>query len=123
MVVSAESYNQYLDQLSEKSGIEIRNYDDLINQLAGALCKENKGIENEGKENNLAQLIKQQYPVALVDEFQDTDPQQYAILKAVYLSHSNTDTNTNNSDIPSALYMIGDPKQAIYKFRGADIYA
>ncbi|MCU7799188.1 MAG: exodeoxyribonuclease V subunit beta [gamma proteobacterium symbiont of Lucinoma myriamae] len=101
-----------------KQAARVMNYDDLINQLAGALSKENKGIENEGKENKLAQLIKQQYPVALVDEFQDTDPQQYAILNAVYLNSK----NTNSNDIPSALYMIGDPKQAIYAFRSGDVF-
>ena len=98
-----------------KQAARVMNYDDLINQLAGALDHQNKD-----KENKLAQLIRQQYPVALVDEFQDTDPQQYAILKAVYLSNTNTDKNIN--DIPSALYMIGDPKQAIYAFRSGDVF-
>ncbi|MCN4143840.1 MAG: exodeoxyribonuclease V subunit beta [Thiohalomonas sp.] len=101
-----------------KQRARVMNYDDLINQLATALYNKKKTIEN-----NLAQLIKQQYPVALVDEFQDTDPQQYAILKAIYLNNSTIDTDTTNSnDIPGALYMFGDPKQAIYAFRSGDVF-
>ena len=54
------------------------------------------------------------FPVALIDEFQDTDAKQYAILDAVY-------PNLENAN-ESALLMIGDPKQAIYRFRGGDIF-
>ncbi|RKZ91470.1 MAG: exodeoxyribonuclease V subunit beta, partial [Gammaproteobacteria bacterium] len=92
-----------------KQRARVMNYDDLINQLAAAAAKE----------NNLTQLIKEQYPVALVDEFQDTDPQQYAILKAVYQSSKNAATDDST---PGALYMIGDPKQAIYAFRSGDVF-
>ncbi|MCR9185682.1 MAG: exodeoxyribonuclease V subunit beta [Halieaceae bacterium] len=62
----------------------------------------------------LAAALLQQYPVALVDEFQDTDPEQYDILNAIY-----------RSDLQPAplLCMIGDPKQAIYGFRGGDVFA
>ena len=92
-----------------KQRARVMNYDDLINQLGAAVAKE----------NNLAQLIKAQYPVALVDEFQDTDPQQYAILKAVYQGSKDTETDDSS---PGALYMIGDPKQAIYAFRSGDVF-
>jgi exodeoxyribonuclease V beta subunit len=56
-----------------------------------------------------------QYPVALVDEFQDTSPLQYRLLDQIY--------HVSSNDPTSALLMIGDPKQAIYSFRGADIHA
>lgn len=79
-------------------------FDDLLTRLDEALQKP------AGK--RLAQLIRQQFPVAMVDEFQDTDPIQYRILSKVYLE---TPDNTG-------LFLIGDPKQAIYAFRGADIY-
>ena len=62
----------------------------------------------------LAAIIRQQFPAALIDEFQDTDPVQYRIFDRVYRvadNHSGT-----------LLTMIGDPKQAIYSFRGADIH-
>ncbi len=58
----------------------------------------------------LTQAIRAAYPVALVDEFQDTDDRQWAIFKALY-SHDGT-----------SLTLIGDPKQAIYAFRGGDIH-
>jgi exodeoxyribonuclease V beta subunit len=61
----------------------------------------------------LATAIRQQYPVALVDEFQDTDPWQYDTLDHIYASDACGEAN--------ALVMIGDPKQAIYSFRGADL--
>ena len=62
----------------------------------------------------LADTIRRQFPVALIDEFQDTDPVQYRIFDAVYQVASN--------DPATALILIGDPKQAIYAFRGADIH-
>ncbi|QJC36683.1 exodeoxyribonuclease V subunit beta [Enterobacteriaceae endosymbiont of Donacia simplex] len=58
----------------------------------------------------IIQEIKKLFPVILVDEFQDTDIQQYKILKKIYF---------NNNNI---VVLIGDPKQAIYSFRGADIF-
>ncbi len=58
----------------------------------------------------LASALAQQYPVALIDEFQDTDPVQFAVFQRIY------------QDNPGALFYVGDPKQAIYSFRGADIH-
>ncbi|MFG6666969.1 exodeoxyribonuclease V subunit beta [Halomonas sp. HNIBRBA4712] len=62
----------------------------------------------------LAAQIRRQFPVALIDEFQDTDPVQYRIFDAIY----QVATPTRDS----AILLIGDPKQAIYAFRGADIF-
>ncbi len=62
----------------------------------------------------LADTIRRQFPVALIDEFQDTDPVQYRIFDAVY--------QVARNDPATALILIGDPKQAIYAFRGADIH-
>ncbi|HET8764371.1 MAG TPA: UvrD-helicase domain-containing protein, partial [Rhodanobacter sp.] len=77
-------------------------YDDMLQRLANAL--------DDDHGEALAQRIVAQYPVALVDEFQDTDPLQWHSLERVYV------------DRPGAtLCLIGDPKQAIYGFRGADI--
>src|SRR5690606_5491041 len=62
----------------------------------------------------LAQAIREQYPIALVDEFQDTDPVQYEIFDRIYrVAENQQDTG---------IFLIGDPKQAIYSFRNADIY-
>ena len=62
----------------------------------------------------LGAQIRRQFPVALVDEFQDTDPVQYRIFDCVY----RIDENRRDTGV----FLIGDPKQAIYAFRGADIH-
>ena len=63
----------------------------------------------------LAQVIRRQFPAALIDEFQDTNPVQYRIFDRIY------GVADNSREVLFAL--IGDPKQAIYGFRGADIHA
>ena len=81
-------------------------FDDMLLRLDAAL-------QSDGGER-LATLIREQFPVALIDEFQDTDPVQYRIFESIYrIEDNNPDTG---------LFLIGDPKQAIYAFRGADIY-
>lgn len=79
------------------------DFDDLLTRL-------NKALQGPGNEG-LAKIIADQYPVAMIDEFQDTDPVQYAAFSRIYGGRPQT-----------ALLMIGDPKQAIYAFRGADIH-
>ena len=81
-------------------------FNDLLTGLDDALCGPN-GLR-------LAEIIRRQFPVALIDEFQDTDPVQYRIFDAVY--------HVATNDSKTALILIGDPKQAIYAFRGADIH-
>ncbi|PMR72814.1 exodeoxyribonuclease V subunit beta [Billgrantia endophytica] len=66
----------------------------------------------------LGAQIRRQFPVALVDEFQDTDPVQYRIFDCVYRIHENGRGSSHNTGV----FLIGDPKQAIYAFRGADIH-
>lgn len=81
-------------------------FDDMLLRLDAAL-------HSAGGER-LATLIREQFPVALIDEFQDTDPVQYRIFDSIYRLEGN--------DEQTGLFLIGDPKQAIYAFRGADIY-
>lgn len=78
-------------------------FDDMLSRLDEALC----GDSGE----TLASAIRQRFPVAMIDEFQDTDPQQYRIFRRIWRRQPET-----------ALLLIGDPKQAIYAFRGADIF-
>ncbi|HIF9541736.1 TPA: exodeoxyribonuclease V subunit beta [Photobacterium damselae] len=100
------------------------SFDDLLTQLAAALQ-----ANDNASASTLAQRIRTLYPVAMIDEFQDTDPLQYYIFNTVY-GHSSLVEDENlsegsDSDAargPSGLFMIGDPKQAIYAFRGADIF-
>ncbi|PSJ22407.1 exodeoxyribonuclease V subunit beta [Halomonas sp. ND22Bw] len=80
--------------------------DDLLHRLDAAFAGE--------AGETLASRIREQFPVALVDEFQDTDPVQYRLFDRVYALEENRDD--------SAVLLIGDPKQAIYAFRGADIH-
>lgn len=87
-------------------------FNDMLVRLDEALQSEGGG--------HLADTIRRQYPVALIDEFQDTDPLQYRIFNRVY---QNAQVQELMSTVePCALLMIGDPKQAIYAFRGADIH-
>jgi len=81
-------------------------FDDMLLRLDAAL-------QSDGGER-LATLIREQFPVALIDEFQDTDPVQYRIFESIYRIEDNSPE--------TGLFLIGDPKQAIYAFRGADIY-
>jgi len=80
------------------------DFQDLLQRLHVALHADHGAM---------AAAIRAQYPVALVDEFQDTDPWQYQSLDRIY--------HTACVEPHNALVMIGDPKQAIYSFRGADL--
>ena len=84
------------------------SYDDMLSRLDTAL----HGPHSE----DLIQRLRKRYKVAFVDEFQDTDPVQWRIFKRLFL----------DADTPAPcnlLFLVGDPKQAIYAFRGADVYA
>ena len=84
---------------------------DMLDRLDAALDESVHGA----KAQRLRQRILDQYPVALIDEFQDTSPVQLRIFDRLYRIADN--------DPARALLLIGDPKQAIYGFRGADIYS
>ena len=86
---------------SHKASAGLFDFNDLLEWLYWALHNPDSG---------LAAHLLQQYPAALVDEFQDTDPWQYGALDQIYRPGSD-----------SVLVLIGDPKQAIYSFRGADV--
>ncbi|HEX9529565.1 MAG TPA: UvrD-helicase domain-containing protein, partial [Acidimicrobiales bacterium] len=79
-------------------------YDDLVTRLHDTLTDDKRGAAACAR-------LRERYQVALVDEFQDTDPVQWGILARAF------------GDGQATLVLIGDPKQAIYGFRGADVYA
>ncbi|MGK9066913.1 exodeoxyribonuclease V subunit beta [Stutzerimonas chloritidismutans] len=85
-----------------KAAQRLLAFDDLLNRLNQAL----RGPAGD----DLAASLRASYPLALIDEFQDTDPIQYAIFDRIYTKGS-----------PASLCFVGDPKQAIYAFRGADL--
>ncbi|HLH77174.1 MAG TPA: UvrD-helicase domain-containing protein [Candidatus Binataceae bacterium] len=80
------------------------DYEDLLRQLW-------KGLEGPGGAR-LTEALRKRYRYALVDEFQDTDDLQWSILQRIFV----------NSRTGNVLMVVGDPKQAIYAFRGADVH-
>jgi len=93
--------NTELDQ--RKNALQVVCYNDLLNRLATALDSEHG--------ERLAETVRRRYRAALIDEFQDTDPTQYHIFRRIY----------GDGGLP--VFFVGDPKQAIYGFRGADIFS
>ena len=88
-----------------KSKAKKITFSNQLKDLYDALCS-----ASDNKEF-LLKKIKERYKIAMIDEFQDTDKIQYEILKKIFFDEDKT------------IFLIGDPKQSIYKFRGADIYA
>ncbi|CAI07654.1 ATP-dependent exoDNAse beta subunit [Aromatoleum aromaticum EbN1] len=79
-------------------------FDDILFNVHEALA----GADNPW----LAAALHQRYPVALIDEFQDTDPLQFEIFRSIYATGGRH----------GGLFLVGDPKQAIYSFRNADLH-
>ncbi|MFK5131315.1 UvrD-helicase domain-containing protein, partial [Glaesserella parasuis] len=82
-----------------------KSFGDMLSFLLSALQSE--------RGDTLAQQIRALYPFAMIDEFQDTNQQQYEVFQRIFM-----DQNASEQ----GFIMIGDPKQSIYKFRGADIF-
>ena len=80
------------------------SFDDVLTQLRDALC-------GPGGDSAVASL-RSRFKVALIDEFQDTDPVQWQIFSTLF----------DRPDTGTSLVLVGDPKQAIYAFRGADVH-
>lgn len=118
---------------SEQGQRGTQSFDGLLTELCVALRDEQLGA-------GLAAEVRQRYPVALIDEFQDTDPVQYEIFRRIYgendqaiqggaaadqqkAQHSASQRATERGRAAhGALFLIGDPKQSIYAFRGADVF-
>jgi len=83
-----------------KRRLQVMHYNDLLTQLADAL---------EDEDSPARVRMRQRWQVVLVDEFQDTDPIQWRVLDRAFSGHAH------------AMVLIGDPKQAIYAFRGGDV--
>ncbi|WP_348769382.1 exodeoxyribonuclease V subunit beta [Buchnera aphidicola] len=87
----------------EKQKRSLLGFNDLLSILLKYIKKDKK----------LRKSIIKKYPITFIDEFQDTDFQQYQIFDILY--------NTRKKN--TALFLVGDPKQSIYSFRGADIFS
>ena len=109
----ADLWQQTQERLfSWKQQTQKLTFTDLLTNLDEALGLQ---AQDKAEDNALAMRIRQLYPLAMIDEFQDTDPVQYRIFSQIYKAAKKDNTSLG-------LIMIGDPKQAIYAFRGADIY-
>ena len=97
---------QRMAELKRRSGLF--GFADMLERLDAALAHPDSG-------ERLAQRLREQFPVALIDEFQDTSPLQFRIFDRIYRTAENLPD--------TALLLIGDPKQSIYGFRGADIHS
>jgi exodeoxyribonuclease V beta subunit len=101
--LQAEFCQWAIDELRRrKADRRVQSFDDMLTRVDEALRGET-GDEFRGS-------LRARFPVALIDEFQDTDPVQYSIFSQIY----------RGSD--ASVFFIGDPKQAIYGFRGADVF-
>lgn len=90
-----KSYQEY------KVEQRIESFDDMIRFVREAVIK---------KDSLLTQKLKEKYKYAIIDEFQDTNQKQFDIFKSIFM----TDENHH-------IVVVGDPKQSIYSFQGADI--
>ncbi len=97
MLRFAHLVREELDRRKRRLGV--LGYDDLLSHLADAL---------EDEDSPARERMRHRWKVVLVDEFQDTDPVQWQVLDRAFSGHS-------------TLVLIGDPKQAIYGFRGGDV--
>ena len=96
-VAFAEAVRVEMEQRKRRLGI--LSYDDLLSQLARALQQPDAPARAR---------MRQRWQIVLVDEFQDTDPVQWQVLDRAFTGHA-------------TMVLIGDPKQAIYAFRGGDV--
>ncbi|HEY2021306.1 exodeoxyribonuclease V subunit beta [Paraburkholderia sp.] len=85
--------------VARKRTRRVVSFDDLLANLYRALAAHAW----------LADTLRSRYPAALIDEFQDTDPLQFAIFSRIFAP-------------AGPLFLVGDPKQAIYSFRAADLH-
>ena len=96
-VAFAADVREELDRRKRRLGV--LSYDDLLSQLADALADPQAPARER---------MRRRWQVVLVDEFQDTDPVQWQVLDRAFTGHA-------------TMVLIGDPKQAIYAFRGGDV--
>jgi len=104
-VAAIRKLRHEVDTFKEKNGLI--SFNDMLTRVESALYKEPSSL--------LLRKVREKYQVAFVDEFQDTDPVQWRIFKKIFLKNFNDQSS-------HLLFLIGDPKQAIYSFRGADVY-
>lgn len=107
---------QITEQIKSKENI-ITN-DDLLFKLKYVINR------NESVKKALQEQVLNIYPVAIIDEFQDTDPVQFSVFKNIYIDafkQENYLPSLQENGVMQGFYIVGDPKQSIYAFRDAEI--
>ncbi|HEV8238384.1 MAG TPA: UvrD-helicase domain-containing protein [Thermoanaerobaculia bacterium] len=89
----------------QKHGVGLYDFDDMLLHVREALC-------GPTADKGLVTALRERWRVALIDEFQDTDEVQWDIFRTLFVE----------GDGAHRLFLIGDPKQAIYGFRNADVH-
>ncbi|WP_164856417.1 UvrD-helicase domain-containing protein [Lujinxingia sediminis] len=89
----------------------VYTYDDMLTLVRDTLAK-------DGEEGELLKVLRGRFKVALIDEFQDTDQVQWEVFERLFVGGRDGWARTEGHE----LYLIGDPKQAIYGFRGGDVH-
>lgn len=84
----------------EKSQNKQQSFNDMIRNVREAVCEKNSALKKE---------LQKKYDIAIIDEFQDTNQQQWDIFREVFKNESHS------------LIVVGDPKQSIFAFQGADV--
>lgn len=108
LAAAAEIASQYE---KDRSVRERQTYNDLLRSVRSALDPANDPV----RAAQLRKRLREEFKAVVVDEFQDTDPTQYAIFKNAFI-------DGDPEDKLPPLFFVGDPKQAIYSFRGGDIF-
>ena len=97
---------------ARKQAFQQRDFDDLIDAMLAAVTDPDHGPR-------LCEAVRVQFPLALIDEFQDTDARQWTIFERLFGAHAR---QAHDGGDTNGLLLVGDPKQAIYRFRGGDVH-
>jgi exodeoxyribonuclease V beta subunit len=97
---------------ARKQAFQQRDFDDLIDAMLAAVTDAEHGPR-------LCAAVRGQFPLALIDEFQDTDARQWTIFERLFGEHAR---RADRGADANGLLLVGDPKQAIYRFRGGDVH-
>ena len=93
--------NLYIAWQAEKEKNKMQTYDDMLRSVREAVCVPNSSLKKQ---------LQKKYTFAIIDEFQDTNQKQWDTFKAVFME-----------DADHTIIVVGDPKQSIYSFQGADV--
>lgn len=106
LIPSIKFYNSQLQKLylawqNEKEKSKSQSYDDMLRSVREAVCDKNSELKKQ---------LQKKYTYAIIDEFQDTNQKQWDIFKSIFME-----------DKDHTIIVVGDPKQSIYAFQGADV--